>query len=255
VVGVTPSGTPPVKPVRVFQLQAPELGVFTILFVTNLHLDPASFTVVADVAAVPLDSRIINDIGPGIQALMSGLRSTSAQNVVLSKTEALAWKQLLPAFVERCRTWPHGPTCEYGARGGAIPLMNGLDFAREISLAPICACGRGQGLPDTIPGVPADAWRRLRPFATRAAISPLFAVSYVDRVAADFGKKVKEGLKAKNPDPVATRRTPGSDGCSACGGPGKPKLLLCSRCKSTKYCSKQCSAADWNSHKAMCTAR
>jgi hypothetical protein len=74
--GVTPPPSPPCKPIQVFQLQAPEMGVFTILFVMNLRLDPASFTVVADVAALPLDIKIMEHIAPGITALLGGLDLT-----------------------------------------------------------------------------------------------------------------------------------------------------------------------------------
>ena len=42
-------------------------------------------------------------------------------NVELYGDEVAAWKQLLPALAERCRTWKHGPNCEFLAKK-TIPL-------------------------------------------------------------------------------------------------------------------------------------
>jgi hypothetical protein len=157
----------------------------------------------------------------------------------------------LPAFVERCRTCSHGPNCEYHTARNTIPLTTGLDdFDLDFMQSPICACGRGQNLPESIPGVPAQAWKHMRPFATRAAISPLFAVSYVSRVAGQWGKLIQDTLKSKETETKSTLAS--SERCLVCGGPGKPKLMLCSVCKSVKYCSRACSKAHWKSHKRTC---
>ena len=37
-----------------------------------------------------------------------------------------------------------------------------------------------------------------------------------------------------------------------CVATGKPKLLLCTACKHTNYCSTECQKADWKGHKRMC---
>lgn len=39
--------------------------------------------------------------------------------------------------------------------------------------------------------------------------------------------------------------------CPSCGKPGK---FLCSRCKSVRYCSKECQKAHWKEHKKVCKA-
>lgn len=40
--------------------------------------------------------------------------------------------------------------------------------------------------------------------------------------------------------------------CSECGGCGSVKLMLCGRCRSVCYCSKECQAAAWKTHKREC---
>lgn len=39
--------------------------------------------------------------------------------------------------------------------------------------------------------------------------------------------------------------------CSACGSREK-KVHRCSRCRSARYCSKECQRADWAKHKTEC---
>jgi hypothetical protein len=204
----------------------PGVGAYAILFVQHVRLDPASFSIIADVSLIPLDHRTMGLFAPGIQAL---LNSKSLRYVSTTPAEATAWKRLMPAFVERCRSWSHGPNCEY-EQMGRIPL------SLEPDETPICSCGRGLGLPKSIPGVPAKAWKLLRPFATRAAFSPLFAVSFVEPVAT-----IPKGLSS--PQPADARA------CEKCGKAGK---LQCSKCKHVRYCSKECSVADWSRHKNSC---
>jgi hypothetical protein len=219
-----------------------------------------------------------------------------------------------------------------------------VDFDLEMGASPICSCGRTHGLPMMIPGVPDAVWKYFRPFATRAAVSPLFAPSHLECVGAatkdagaghakmtepqagtlfDAGRSARTGVhsansKTKKPDlgpQISTadstpslidqddsiviacnpstgnasdkfvegmlggapftvgvedtiidhRNCLGSEGpkeaggmsdtCWACGHPGKPKLLQCSRCKTVKYCSAECSKSDWKAHKPVCRTR
>jgi hypothetical protein len=233
---------------RVFSITDPKNGGgFVIIFVLGLRLDLASFTLVADVAAVPLDNFIVSRVGSGIQAL---LQKRAIMQIIATPAEVKAWKRILPGFVERCRTWSHKPRCEYVLEG-AIPRST------QIDESPICTCGRTIGLPTSLPGVPAEAWRSMRPYATRAAFSPIFAVSYVEPVAGEARKM----FNAATPAPSRQMTSPVSkvedakssvQRCLACGGAGKPKLLTCARCKTAKYCSTACSEENWKRHKAVC---
>jgi hypothetical protein len=118
VTGVSHDNTPK----RVVQLSAPGIGIFMILFVVNVRLDLSSFTIVADVAAVHLDMKDMMQLGQGIVALQQQLDRRLGATILVTEPEALAWRKLLPAYVERCRTWSHGRNCEYRTGGGHIPL-------------------------------------------------------------------------------------------------------------------------------------
>lgn len=176
-----------------------------------------------------------------------------------SPSEAIAWKQLLPTFVERCRQWRHRDTCEYLAQG-CVPLST------ELVENPICTCGQGQDKGMFMKKF--KEWKSLAPYVTRAAISPIFAVSYLESVATDASKVVTspslslpgnargQGLADATGSDISARSIPaGAIGecCAKCGAQGKPKLLVCSRCKKIKYCSALCQKADWKRHKPLCT--
>jgi hypothetical protein len=212
-------------PRRVFSIMDPKNGGgFMILFIQSLRLDLAAFTLVADVAVVPLENAIMPYIGRGLQAL----HTEEIMQIVASPAEVVAWKRLLPAFVERCRTWSHGQNCEYTSEG-RVPRSTKIDEN------PICSCGRSVGLPKSFPRVPTEAWRILRPYATRAAFSPLYAVSYVEPVAS----AARDMLKSEFPSTAqSTTEHPGKKTCASCASPGK---LVCSRCKKVTYCSAACS--------------
>ncbi|KAF8595883.1 hypothetical protein BDV93DRAFT_394756, partial [Ceratobasidium sp. AG-I] len=99
-----------------------------------------------------------------------------------------------------------------------------------LDQTPICTCGEGLGFSSSEWNV--RSWKGLLRFATRAAISPLFSVSYIETVAG------------------AVKSLP----CWSCGGPGKPTLSACSKCKKARYCSTECQHRDWKTHKASCKA-
>ena len=92
---------------RVFGLTEPSLGgIYTFIFVTDIRLDLASDTVVADACVLPLTSNIIEVISSTLAELKEGI-------LVEIKTvgeEMRAWKRLLPALTERCREWKHKNT-------------------------------------------------------------------------------------------------------------------------------------------------
>ncbi|KAH9917683.1 uncharacterized protein BXZ73DRAFT_80802 [Epithele typhae] len=98
----------------------------------------------------------------------------------------------------------------------------------------LCACGRGR---DVGAMEAMEAWAPFAPHATRVAISPLFAVSYLELVVT---------MKSE-----ATREQ-----CARCkkGGAGGAELRQCSRCKAVAYCSEACQKEHWRTHKTSCKA-
>lgn len=213
---------------RVFGL-AVRGNVDTIIFVPTLRFDLASHTLVADAYALPLNQDRVEKL----QKMLSGLVGKFA-TLNLWGDEVADWKRLLPALVERCRTWNHGPNCEFLAKK-KVPLS--LEHEND----PLCGCGEGKDVSAAF--VKERAWRPAIPFVTRIAIGPIFGVPYVEDVGA-FLSAIMEG---NNKEPRERR-----DGCARCGGPGKPKLLNCGACKSTSYCSAACQREDWKKHKRVC---
>ncbi|KAG8732183.1 hypothetical protein FRC11_000200 [Ceratobasidium sp. 423] len=205
-------------------------GVYVLLLIGGIKLDPASSTIIFDTAIVPLSNDRMPALMPGIQKIQN---TGTLVQVSTVGYEVGAWKKLIPAFVERCRNWNHLLKCEYKSQG-RVPLSTVYDEN------PICTCGQGIGF--TSSEWKAPEWKDLLPFATRAAICPIFSVSYIERVVGHWSEH-SEAATSKH-----------ADKCWACGGPGKPALLLCSRCKKARYCSATCQKQDWKAHKGLCKA-
>ncbi|KAI0816053.1 hypothetical protein BC628DRAFT_1334426 [Trametes gibbosa] len=205
---------------RVFALRDEETNnCDTIFFISDLRYDLHSHTVVCDGYVLPLT----HDIMPCIERFFGKLvLGGDIANVTVFAGEMQAWKQLIPAFVERCRTWEHNEDCEY-LRQQQAPLT------LDMEVDPLCGCGRGQDV-DGLRKV--EQWRKYAPYVTRIALSPLFAVSYLETVGGD----------------------PAAHKCSVCRGRGTPKLKACTGCLKIRYCSQRCQKKDWPRHKAQCKA-
>lgn len=206
---------------RIFSLVEETRDSDTILFVTGFKLDLSSHTVIAEAFILPLTKDIIHDIIPTLERITPG-----GVRVKMYGDELKAWKRLFPALTERCREWKHTENCEYIAKS-SVPVSD--DFGEN----PLCGCGRGKDL-ESFSKV--AEWRPLARYVTRAALSPLFTVSYLETV----------GLNLPGKSDVAQGK------CAKCGGFGKPKILICGRCKKANYCSTTCQKEDWRLHKAEC---
>lgn len=215
-------------------------GAQWLIFVDKLRVDDAAFTVVLDVAVLPLTTELLLRMHPAMQALTAAYVAVGAQ-------ELAGWKRLMPALVERCRTWSHRETCEY-AVSGKVPV------SVEVDEVPLCECGRGVNLSESLKNIPGV--EQLLPYATRAAISPLFAVSYLERVAGKARETIKHQASWQSASPAISGMAMAhpTETCRKCHGPGKPKLLACGKCKTAKYCSTECQRADWKAHKQTCKA-
>ena len=213
---------------RIFGLHV-EGNIDTIIFVPTLRLDLSSNTLVADAYVLPLDEGKMRKVEKTLTAIIGELL-----HVELWGDEVATWKRLLPVLAERCRTWKHGPNCEFLAKK-SIPLS--LEHEND----PLCSCGRGKDVSAAF--LKEKKWESAVPFVTRIAIGPIFGVPYIesvggitDKVTQQFDKELGER----------------SGKCTRCGSPGKPKLLVCGGCKSAKYCSAGCQREDWKKHKTAC---
>ncbi|TLS27167.1 hypothetical protein PpBr36_04775 [Pyricularia pennisetigena] len=220
-------------------------SVQMIVAVSALRLDAAAAGVVADAAVLPLTRTIVaGDVD--LRAFLAMLPSFQVCYVSADDAELALWRRVLPALAERCRTWPHGGDCEYKAAGATIPLP-GEHGQQGGGSAVVCSCGRGK-LPEAFVALP--EWdSTAAQYATRIAISPLFAVPFVEEVV---DKAVVEALKRKAEDLDVADVV---DMCRTCGRPesGTQKLNRCKACLEVKYCSVDCQRADWKTrHKREC---
>ncbi|TRM67688.1 hypothetical protein BD626DRAFT_479534 [Schizophyllum amplum] len=218
------SGAPDGQVWPVFSLYRENgIGGYTLIFVNAVRLDLVSHSIVLDVCILPLTPSIMPKVEPIISKLLGNDRRI--RNNITNDEEIKAWKALLPASVERCRTWSHEADCLY--------LRKGVPLALGVVESPICDCGRGKDIPNS---ETMKKYKQAVPLVTRAAISLLFAVPYLE----DVGKMLEAALNEAS-----------SAKCAACGT-SSGKLLTCSRCKMTKYCSQACQKGDWKAHKKVC---
>ncbi|CAE6474190.1 unnamed protein product [Rhizoctonia solani] len=217
--------------ITTFGFTEPTYGLYLVIFVGGLRLDLAGATLALECAIVPVSPKTTEHLSSAVTRLES---ETQVQKLQKTPAEAIAWKHLIPAFVERIRTWPHRVDCEYKAYG-EIPLN------KNVESDPLCTCGCGIGFSG--PEWQDPAWKELLPNATRAAISPLFGVSILEAVAGSASKH--QDIKPAIPElePV--------DSCWKCGATGRP-LLICIKCKRARYCSKDCQVVHWKEHKREC---
>jgi hypothetical protein len=200
---------------RVFRLlDDPTRKSDTIFFVNSIKFDIYSHTLVCEAYLLTLNSPLLQTLS------MAFDRIGAVVDIVLVEGEMKLWKHLIPALAERCRTWTHGHNCEYQAH-------NQVPLSEELGMDPLCNCGRGKD----VDGMEKEtSWKPLAPYATKIALSPLFAVSYLERV----GREAKDSR------------------CHVCRGRGKPKMQTCSGCQKTRYCSRDCQRKNWASHKKTC---
>ncbi|CAA7259328.1 unnamed protein product [Cyclocybe aegerita] len=233
------SGLEPLKArPRFFGLHNPETGngVYTYIFVNDIKLDLSANTLVADACVIPFTRDLVSRLAP----ILYEIGQDDLPHIPTYDEETKVWKKLLPVFVERCRTWKHRSTCEY--------LTEGIPASSELPETPLCSCGKGKDLGEfgKIP-----KWKALHPEATRVAICLLFTFSFMEEAISKVRANLEPSDAAnKRASPSSARSI--SPACANCGGPGKPSLLTCGRCKDAQYCSATCQKAHWKAHKPKC---
>ncbi|KAF5333184.1 hypothetical protein D9611_002806 [Ephemerocybe angulata] len=209
----------------VFQLSEPQDGVYMILFVSCMRIDLTAHTLVLDTCVMPITMDLIalRSVRDKLTALNTTVPSVK---VTTAAGEVPWWKAYIPTAVERCRTWAHSKNCEYQTEGAPRSL--------EYKDDPLCSCGHGK---DRGPFDEVPEWAPFKEYVVRAAIGVPFPTSLVGTLVPSLEKFKKSG---------------GGEGCEACGGLGKPKLMFCAKCREVRYCSAACQKADWKRHKTMC---
>lgn len=213
-------------------------GIHMLLFVSAIRLHGENATVVLDAAVIPFTMDIIK--GGKLEDFLLVLRVLECCTITVNDEELVLWKKVLPALAERCRNWSHTPECEYARPGATIPLST------EMGEQVLCSCGAGK-LPDDFLNLP--EWDVAAKFATRIAISPTFAVPFVeDVIDPDLADSLsKTGFSVDEDNPMLRCMNCGSFEAKG-GGP----LKKCMRCLKMKYCSPECQKKDWKKHRMEC---
>ncbi|KAK2593750.1 hypothetical protein QQS21_008568 [Conoideocrella luteorostrata] len=207
-------------------------GIHMLMFVSAIRLDADNSSVVLDAAVIPLTNELV--ASGRMESFLLLIRTLECCTINVNDSELVLWKRVLPSIAERCRTYSHRPDCEYNRRGATVPLS--VDPGQKV----LCSCGNGK-LPKDFISLP--EWDIAAPNAVRIAISPTFAVPFVEDVV----------------DPADVTKGKGqlepTDRCRSCGlGKAKDGSILkkCMRCKIARYCSAECQKKDWKKHRMEC---
>lgn len=223
-----------------FAINHPERGgIHMLIFISSLRLDGANASVALDGAVIPFTVETIKS--GKLDTFLLVLRTLECCTITVNDEELVLWKKVLPALVERCRDWTHSPECEYAQPGAAIPLST------ELGKQVICNCGTGK-LPDDFISLP--EWDTAASFATRLAISPTFAVPFVEEV---IDPNMAKGLSGPSGNMnVLGDQTLRCRNCGSVEGKGGGPLKKCMRCLKVRYCSADCQKKDWKKHRMEC---
>jgi hypothetical protein len=224
-----------------FAIHHPEKGgIHMLVFVSVIRLDNANATAVLDAAVIPFTVDIIK--GGRLEAFLLVLRELECCTITVDDEELVLWKKVLPALAERCRSWAHRPGCEYAAGpAGAAAVPLSTEMGRQV----LCGCGAGE-LPENFLGLP--EWDVAARFATRIAISPAYAVPFVeDVIDPDVARSSPvEGMGVQGDQTLRCRS------CGALEAKGGGGLKKCMRCQKVRYCSAECQKKDWKKHRMEC---
>ncbi|KJZ76772.1 hypothetical protein HIM_03649 [Hirsutella minnesotensis 3608] len=208
-------------------------GIHMLILVSSMRLDGDAASVLLDAAVIPFTMEIITS--GCMESFLLLIRTLQCCTLNVNDAELILWKKVLPSFVERCRTWPHLPSCEYKRKGAKVPLS--IEPSQQV----LCSCGNGK-LPKDFVSLP--EWDVAAPNAVRIAISPTFAVPFVEDV-----------VDPNFVDQVAAPQG-GAERCHGCHkAENKPQgvtLKKCMRCLQAKYCSADCQKKDWKKHRMEC---
>lgn len=218
------------------------VGGALIFFVTGMYMDSNSHGIIADAYVVPANpSMLIDDPSfmPIFMHVTRGIDKGDTMPLSLHRDVFMFWKGALMGMAERCRTWEHTNSCEFA---------QGVPSSIPFESSPLCSCGIGKVGKDFTD----SKWKEVARYATRVAISPMFAAPYIESarggpLSRTFARSVKEEMFSRpaSAPPVQEVKLK----CEACDQDGVKK---CGACGEVYYCSRDCQRNDWKKHKMPC---
>lgn len=222
-------------PPKVFFLRVHEAGIMSIIFLIGIRLEPNDSTLVADSYVFPLNPILVSTFSKELSLLseMGGIVLRCSVN------SYKLWTLYIRASVERSRSWSHRSSCAGKLQDGMV------DHLQQF----LCQCGAGNVTKEF---EEVSEWKSFTPFVTRCLFTPLFPVQCMEPIMTmtmDFDK-FGTSKKVKVERELDTQKSCFT--CKAKEAVGGGKLLHCTRCRSTVYCSKECQKKDWKQHKLNC---
>lgn len=223
---------------RVFGVRNPSrVGLEILILVSATRLEPSNHTVFLDTAILVPTRENFMEILPFLESIFEG----KVVQITVDKEGTILWKQMIPAFVERC-TWEHRPTCEYAVKA-RVPL------SMEDDKPVLCTCSNGVFPDNFLNGIP--NCNVAAKHAVRGVISPMFPAPLLENLFThDDCDRMDHGASAS---------AAGDMGDKKCWNCGKSKdsdaetvLRNCARCHVAKYCPRECQKAQWKVHKQSC---
>ncbi|KAF2434976.1 hypothetical protein EJ08DRAFT_656631 [Tothia fuscella] len=237
---------------RVFALNNKgSAGMILLLFVFGLRLDAANQSICLDTAILPLTPSLLRRLNDNLADLDEKEGGILAVNV--GDEELILWKNVLPAFVERCRDWEHTSKCEYAIKG-SIPLTT------EKGQQYLCSCGSGKFPPKLTATI--TGWKTMSKVCIRAAIPPIFWVPFVEKsffalaAPSPSNNATGSGTVDNITERIAALKMK-KGSCTVCGvkeAKSGGTLNKCAKCHVAEYCSTECQVKDWKEmgHKTVC---
>ncbi|KAF1952907.1 hypothetical protein CC80DRAFT_571306 [Byssothecium circinans] len=226
------------------------------IFVDSVRMDPSNQTVFLDAALVPLSTSMQD----GFDYAPINLAGVGVVKVNLDVGEAPFWRQLLPSFAERCRSWNHKSNCQYRTQ-------NKYPLSTEPGERFMCSCGLGIFPQGYLKGL--KAFHKITKYAVRVAIPVIFP-SLIGRGDGIVPVPTTPPPTIPRPAPsFAPKDTTANDSgsrlvdlgakkgtCFECGATEKKgggPLSHCRACMFAQYCSAECQKANWRKgHKELC---
>ncbi|KAK8228054.1 hypothetical protein HDK77DRAFT_477037 [Phyllosticta capitalensis] len=205
-----------------------------LLYVSAMRLDIGNQSYVLDAAVIPMTKA--NRLR--VRQMFNKVSNANAVNYAMGASEIAAWKWLLTTGVERARTWRHKATCEY-------KTVCKMPASIETYVNFLCTCGNGQ-LPDGFFKKPPPGWDKLKDQAIRVAISPCYSSMLAE-------PQIPPRMTPKFWGPPDLGKEDYVPQCFECGKEqGDDKLTWCGRCSTATYCSRECQAKNFKTHKESC---